>query len=219
MESPIDGAWYDRYSNDPDAPLEPIAGHWTGNSLHMPHLPGFSSYNRTEILFDRNFREQRILQQQQRLALPTTHFSSNQRPSSLQPNIQEHIIIQRQQPLSSTPLTSNQRPSFYQHNSGMSQRQLHFNTLSSEERILQEEWARHQLTITGCCVAGYDWVRKEKGYRCLGGNHCVTDALLAEGDGGFYSGSNGGRRVKKGESEFWEGPYYKGEDDECIVWK
>jgi hypothetical protein len=91
----------------------------------------------------------------------------------------------------------------------MSQRQLHFNTLSSEERILQEEWARHQLTITGCCVAGYDWVRKEKGYRCLGGNHCVTDALLAEGDGGFYSGSNGGRRVKKGESEFWEGPYYK----------
>jgi hypothetical protein len=91
----------------------------------------------------------------------------------------------------------------------MTQRQLTINTLSPNEREEQDEWARRQLTISGTCRAGFEWVRKEKGYRCKGGNHCITDALLAEGDAGFYIGDNGGFKVKKGEDEFWKGPWYK----------
>jgi hypothetical protein len=90
----------------------------------------------------------------------------------------------------------------------MAQRQLSYNTLPAKERAIQDQWARAQLSENGFCVAGFRLVRKEKGYRCLGGNHCVTDALLAEGDGGFYQGDNGGVKCKPGEPEFWGGPYY-----------
>jgi hypothetical protein len=71
----------------------------------------------------------------------------------------------------------------------MAARQTKINALSPDERAKQEEWAQRQLTMnTGQCVAGSGWYRyrDERGYRCDGGVHYVSDELLAEGKGGYF---------------------------------
>ncbi|RFU34973.1 hypothetical protein B7463_g1368, partial [Scytalidium lignicola] len=80
----------------------------------------------------------------------------------------------------------------------MASRQTQIDTLSPDERKKQEEWAQTQLNIVGVCVAGFLWDRVDGGYRCRGGNHLVTDELLAEGHGGYLSYTAFG----------WTGPYY-----------
>ena len=87
-------------------------------------------------------------------------------------------------------------------------RQIEVDTLSHQEHLEKEERVKTQLTAIGaytCC--GLGWVRKEKGYRCLGFSHCVTEALLAEGDGGCYFIENTGKM--NDENEFWQGPCYQ----------
>jgi Ni/Co efflux regulator RcnB len=68
----------------------------------------------------------------------------------------------------------------------MASRQTQYDSLSASERKEQEEWAQWQIKLTGQCIEGYDWGRVDGGYVCAGGNHMITDELLAEGRGGHW---------------------------------
>ncbi|KAG9232630.1 hypothetical protein BJ875DRAFT_345895, partial [Amylocarpus encephaloides] len=67
----------------------------------------------------------------------------------------------------------------------------------------QEQWAQQRLSLASACVSGFAWGRVGNGYRCCGENHYITDQLLAEGRGGFYTRADG-----VGKSERWSGPLY-----------
>jgi hypothetical protein len=72
----------------------------------------------------------------------------------------------------------------------MAMRQTQIKKLSPEERAIQEEWAKSMLEkLPGQCVLCFGWRREDKidGYRCVGGNHVITDEMLAEGKGGYYN--------------------------------
>jgi hypothetical protein len=78
-------------------------------------------------------------------------------------------------------------------------------SLSSTERVQQDNWAQAQLKSIDACAAGYDWRRVPGGYRCNGRRHMVTDELLAEGKGGCYSMNP---KFGTAENPIWEGPLY-----------
>ncbi|PQE10874.1 hypothetical protein CJF30_00009006 [Rutstroemia sp. NJR-2017a BBW] len=84
----------------------------------------------------------------------------------------------------------------------MASKQVRYEELSREEQIEQDSWASSYSQHAGPCPAGFDWVRVQQGYVCNGGHHLMTDALVAEGKGGFYVGS-----LHMG----WWGPYYSAE--------
>ncbi|KAF8852362.1 hypothetical protein BDZ45DRAFT_695136 [Acephala macrosclerotiorum] len=83
--------------------------------------------------------------------------------------------------------------------------QLKIGSLSKEDRKKQEDWAQKQLKGRDTCPEGFLWDRfdDQKGYRCQGQTHFVTDKLLAEGKGGVLF-----LNMKiTGEVE-WSPPYY-----------
>ena len=43
---------------------------------------------------------------------------------------------------------------------------------------MEEERVKKKLKEMGVCCAGYDWVKQEKGWRCLGGGHWVDDGEI-----------------------------------------
>jgi len=47
------------------------------------------------------------------------------------------------------------------------------------ERAQREEREKQQkLNNTGLCPAGYEWIAVAGGYRCSGGSHVVSEAML-----------------------------------------
>lgn len=94
------------------------------------------------------------------------------------------------------------------HDQYMAGRQLQIEQLSIQERELQEQWAQNQISVSGCCTQGFAWSRDGDGYRCMGRNHYITDALLAEGKGGWYLRSNQEQVMHRNAKEKWEGPMY-----------
>ena len=84
----------------------------------------------------------------------------------------------------------------------MASKQTLIDSLPPVERQKQEKWAQDQLIHNaGSCVAGFAWDRVKGGYRCQGKHHMVTDELLAEGKGGYYSTAD---HVNPN----WRGPHY-----------
>lgn len=76
-------------------------------------------------------------------------------------------------------------------------RQKYIKTLAPKERAEQEKWAQSKIDKQGCCDQGYTWKREGNGYRCDGGAHSITDAMMASGG--------------KGGLINYLGPYYKAE--------
>lgn len=51
--------------------------------------------------------------------------------------------------------------------------------LEEEERRRKEEEARKKLEAKGVCPVGYPWIKQERGYRCGGGSHYMSeDAVM-----------------------------------------
>ncbi|KAE8454293.1 hypothetical protein EG329_005218 [Mollisiaceae sp. DMI_Dod_QoI] len=69
----------------------------------------------------------------------------------------------------------------------MAARQTRYTILLPSEREEQETWAQTQIKRTAKCPHTWDWIRldRERGYRCEGGHHFITDELLAEGKRGM----------------------------------
>ncbi|TGO38179.1 hypothetical protein BHYA_0080g00270 [Botrytis hyacinthi] len=76
-----------------------------------------------------------------------------------------------------------------QHDINMASQQVRYQEMTYEEKKKQDEWVRNFIVYAGPCPAGFAWERVKYGYVCNGGNHLCTDDLLAEGKGGFYSGT------------------------------
>ncbi|KAF7935246.1 uncharacterized protein EAE97_008153 [Botrytis byssoidea] len=76
-----------------------------------------------------------------------------------------------------------------QHDVKMASQQVRYQEMTYEEKKKQDEWVRNFIVYAGPCPAGFGWERVKYGYVCNGGNHLCTDDLLAEGKGGFYSGT------------------------------
>ncbi|KAJ5051611.1 uncharacterized protein L3040_001386 [Drepanopeziza brunnea f. sp. 'multigermtubi'] len=78
----------------------------------------------------------------------------------------------------------------------MAESQLRIQSLHGEERVRQEKWAIEKLSHHGACPAGYKWHPYNKGvdtrgrlldgYRCRGGNHMITHAIVAGGRNDYY---------------------------------
>ena len=113
----------------------------------------------------------------------------------------------------SPPKTSLTTP----HDLKMASLQTVYHTLPPSAKLEQELWAQEQLKEKiPPCPGGYTWLRQDGknssskvkdmgGYKCNGGHHFVSDALLAEGRGGyieFQANMIGWSR--------WRGPFYKG---------
>lgn len=103
-----------------------------------------------------------------------------------------------------------------QHDVQMAARQVRYDELSVQDRSEQEVWAQSQLKqIVGRCPQSFGWIRETGGYRCGGGDHLVTDELLAEGKGRYYE--SGRRDMVSGlkpdlrllDGSTWLGPYLR----------
>lgn len=103
----------------------------------------------------------------------------------------------------------------------MASRQTQYDQLSPQDRNEQEAWAQTQLgQNSGRCPQRYEWIRQSGGYRCGGGTHFVTDALLAEGKGRYYKpnvvkGVKTTLRLQDGSS--WSGPFPVQESDDRMT--
>jgi hypothetical protein len=71
------------------------------------------------------------------------------------------------------------------HDITMASRQTDYELLAPQEQKKQEEWAQKKMAEMGQCPADFKWIRVPGGYNCDAGNHWITDALVAEGKGGF----------------------------------
>lgn len=71
------------------------------------------------------------------------------------------------------------------HDITMATRQTEYELLAPKEQKKQEEWAQKKMAELGQCPANFKWIRVPGGYNCDAGNHWMTDALVAEGKGGF----------------------------------
>jgi hypothetical protein len=120
---------------------------------------------------------------------PTEAFSSTRRDSSRVPTDRVSITLKSS------------------YDEKMAARQTKITSLAPREREEQEAWAQQQLQHNaGACIAGYTWMRADNcgelnGYRCHGGNHFVTDELLAEGRARCYL------KAQSDGQPRWEGPY------------
>lgn len=68
----------------------------------------------------------------------------------------------------------------------MASKQTRIENLPPAERKKQEEWAQAQIRLHGSCPEHYLWNRIRDGYQCQGGNHLISDELLAEGKRGIF---------------------------------
>lgn len=84
----------------------------------------------------------------------------------------------------------------------MAARQTLLTTLSSRDQKEQHDWAKEFIARVAPCVEGFKWKRIDGGYQCKGGHHLISDDLLAEGKGGFWS------LPSKRDTNYRWGPYY-----------
>jgi hypothetical protein len=125
----------------------------------------------------------------------------DQRPSSLNPSRQDRPSKQyfrstkknplisrldRSQPQQTEHISIN--PAFASaHDITMATRQTEYELLAPQEQKKQEEWAQKRMAELGRCPANFKWIQVPGGYNCDAGNHWMTDALVAEGKGGFLA--------------------------------
>ncbi|KUJ19429.1 uncharacterized protein LY89DRAFT_613075, partial [Mollisia scopiformis] len=64
-------------------------------------------------------------------------------------------------------------------------RQRNFDKLPKPEQQENEVWVQDYMKRSGPCPQNFKWERRGKGLHCTGGNHYVTDDLIAEGKGGM----------------------------------
>jgi hypothetical protein len=86
----------------------------------------------------------------------------------------------------------------------MAERQIRYESLPPDQQVKQESWAQSFLKRAGRCPQDYGWQRVEGiGYQCEGLTHLITDALIAEGKGGFM--------VLRQKNPYFPamGPYYE----------
>jgi hypothetical protein len=137
--------------------------------------------------------------------------SSSSRHSGPSPN-QDNGIIPHLKDLPSTKASRTTNKFMTSYDKTMAERQTKIETLPKDERAKQEEWAFEQLkSLEGTCSSGFNWRRIPNGYRCHGGQHLVTDQLLSEGRGGYYSSPGNAGRYWRG-TPIWEGPWYSWRD-------
>jgi hypothetical protein len=77
-----------------------------------------------------------------------------------------------------------------QHDREMASRQTRIDSLPPDQRKEQETWAQKQLKgLSAMCPYGCQWKRSKTygGYLCAAKLCLVTDELLAEGKGGWYT--------------------------------
>jgi hypothetical protein len=85
--------------------------------------------------------------------------------------------------VSAVPPNISRFPLTQDYNDKMRRRQTRYETLPRNEQEEQEAWAQARLQQVGNCPRGFLWFRWKDGYRCHGGDHRVTDQLLAESKG------------------------------------
>jgi hypothetical protein len=95
----------------------------------------------------------------------------------------------------------------------MAARQMSINNMAPKERQEQEKWSQEQISLGGCCIANFEWLRAKNGYQCSGTNHFINDQLLAMGNGWFYQTGQGNfelqfnRGPSEPHKELWAGPF------------
>lgn len=65
-----------------------------------------------------------------------------------------------------------------------------YKTLAPAERVAQDAWATRKADEFAPCPFNFPWERASTGhagYRCAGGAHFMSDAILAEGVPGLYA--------------------------------
>jgi len=101
--------------------------------------------------------------------------------------------------------------------------------MNPEEKKEQDKWVQKNVFDKSApCPRGFTWERvpgsRSHGYICNGGNHLVTDEMIADGRGGFWVlpygqppsqnfGSN-----NRGDTDFRVGPYYQHKSGDAWCW-
>ncbi|KAM3073604.1 hypothetical protein ACMFMF_006807 [Clarireedia jacksonii] len=127
----------------------------------------------------------RITQLQRDVALPARSQESPSYQSQNSPSLQSASIRG-----AATTAPASAKSHFKNaHDFAMASKQVRYKELSHQEQKEQDTWASSYIEHAGPCPSGFDWVRVQQGYICNGGHHLTTDALVAEGKGGFYHGT------------------------------
>ncbi|KAE9365015.1 hypothetical protein N431DRAFT_95199 [Stipitochalara longipes BDJ] len=83
------------------------------------------------------------------------------------------------------------------HDIEMASRQTKYDSLPPQKQQEQEEWAQQKIAQVGVCPAGFSWIRVPGGYNCHAGGHWMSDELLVEGKGRYYT-----RKIHRNPQEF-----------------
>jgi len=108
-------------------------------------------------------------------------------------------------------------------------KQTRYNSMNAEEKKEQDKWVQKNVFDKSApCPSGYTWERvpghRSDGYICNGGNHLVTDAMIADGRGGFWIlplGQPAYQRFglsHRGNTDLRIGPYYQHKSGKCWCW-
>lgn len=99
----------------------------------------------------------------------------------------------------------------------MASRQPRINSLPPDQRKAQEKWAQDQLKqMPGACVAGFSYTRVAAGYLCRNNICFISDDLLAEGEGGYYTlcvAMGQQSRNRSREKRLVHGPFYPSDEN------
>jgi hypothetical protein len=100
----------------------------------------------------------------------------------------------------------------------MASRQPHINSLPPSQRKAQEKWAQEQLKqMPRACVAGFSYTRVAAGYVCRNNICFISDDLLAEGEGGYYTlcvAMAQQSRSRSREKRSMHGPFYPSDEND-----
>ncbi|EPE32877.1 hypothetical protein GLAREA_05889 [Glarea lozoyensis ATCC 20868] len=125
-----------------------------------------------------------------RTVLHRDQSSSSRHPPHTQINTPpaRTVLHRDQQSQAPAPVQSNRQKTLLrtERDVAMASRMMNIQSMNPKERQEQEKWCQEQIKLSGSCPARFDWVRKKNGFHCKGGNHFITDKLLAMGNGFCY---------------------------------
>jgi hypothetical protein len=173
----------------------PSPGRGIDTPRHLTQLRRDSQASTSSSSSSRPHTQARLTQFQRDVSRP----ASRQGPSSYQPQDSSNTQSASIRGAATTAPPSAKSHFKSAHDFSMASKQVHYEELSRQEQKEQDSWAVSYIEHAGPCPAGFAWVRVQQGYVCDGGHHLMTDALVAEGKGGFYAG---------GLHQGWWGPYY-----------
>jgi hypothetical protein len=143
----------------------------------------------------------------------STARSSSVRPSAQRTHQSSHKTHAEQKPLTvaqsinkvkTKPPTGSKAVFTSKKDKEMASKQASYHKLSEREKKEQDKWVDEKKKALGLCPMAFAWIRREGGYRCSGGNHFLTDGLIAEMKGGVF---NVPLDLEGKWAVFW-GPYY-----------